>query len=89
MIKLYSTHCPQCNTLEIKLDRSGIVYEYVDQESYEAALKQDTNLENLEERQIYFYTEGSSRYEDESGQSFDIWLKTLVDANKKDGYECK
>ena len=30
MIKLYSTHCPQCNTLEIKLDRSGIVYEICD-----------------------------------------------------------
>ena len=30
MIKLYSTHCPQCNTLEIKLDRSGIEYEICD-----------------------------------------------------------
>lgn len=30
MIKLYSTHCPQCNTLEIKLDRAGIEYEICD-----------------------------------------------------------
>ena len=28
--KLYSTHCPQCNTLEIKLDRAGIEYEICD-----------------------------------------------------------
>ena len=27
MVKLYSTHCPQCNTLEIKLNRAGIEYE--------------------------------------------------------------
>lgn len=27
---LYSTHCPQCNTLEIKLDRAGIKYEICD-----------------------------------------------------------
>ena len=30
MIKLYSTHCPQCNTLEIKLDRAGLEYEICD-----------------------------------------------------------
>ena len=30
MIKLYSTHCPQCNTLKTKLDRAGIVYEVCD-----------------------------------------------------------
>ena len=30
MNKLYSTHCPQCNTLEIKLDRAGIEYEICD-----------------------------------------------------------
>lgn len=30
MVKLYSTHCPQCNTLEIKLDRAGIEYEICD-----------------------------------------------------------
>ena len=30
MVKLYSTHCPQCNTLEIKLDRAGIEYEIRD-----------------------------------------------------------
>ncbi len=27
MIKLYTTHCPQCRTLETKLDRAGIKYE--------------------------------------------------------------
>ena len=30
MIKLYSTHCPQCNTLETKLNRAGIKYEICD-----------------------------------------------------------
>ena len=30
MNTLYSTHCPQCNTLEIKLDRAGIKYEICD-----------------------------------------------------------
>lgn len=30
MIKLYSTHCPQCNTLETKLQRAGIDYEICD-----------------------------------------------------------
>lgn len=30
MVKLYSTHCPQCNTLEIKLDRAGVEYEICD-----------------------------------------------------------
>ena len=30
MVKLYSTHCPQCNTLEIKLNRAGIEYEICD-----------------------------------------------------------
>ena len=30
MIKLYSTHCPQCNALEIKLQRAGIEYEICD-----------------------------------------------------------
>lgn len=30
MVKLYSTHCPQCNTLEIKLGRAGIKYEICD-----------------------------------------------------------
>ena len=30
VIKLYSTHCPQCNTLEIKLDRAGLEYEICD-----------------------------------------------------------
>ena len=27
MIKLYSTNCPQCRALEMKLDRAGIQYE--------------------------------------------------------------
>lgn len=27
MIKLYTTHCPRCQTLEIKLDRAGLKYE--------------------------------------------------------------
>ena len=27
MVKLYTTHCPQCKTLEIKLDRANIQYE--------------------------------------------------------------
>ena len=27
MIKMYSTHCPRCNTLQILLDRKGIEYE--------------------------------------------------------------
>ena len=30
MIKLYSTHCPQCNALETKLQRAGIEYEICD-----------------------------------------------------------
>ena len=30
MIKLYSTHCPQCKTLETKLNRSNIEYEICD-----------------------------------------------------------
>lgn len=30
MIKLYSTHCPRCRTLEMKLDRAGIEYEVCD-----------------------------------------------------------
>lgn len=30
MNTLYSTHCPQCNTLEIKLDRAGVKYEICD-----------------------------------------------------------
>ena len=30
MIKLYSTHCPQCNALETKLQRAGIEYEVCD-----------------------------------------------------------
>lgn len=30
MIKLYSTHCPQCKTLETKLERAGIEYEICD-----------------------------------------------------------
>ena len=27
MIKLYTTHCPRCQTLEIKLNRAGLKYE--------------------------------------------------------------
>lgn len=38
MIKLYSTHCPQCNTLEIKLNRAGIEYEICDDKEVMAAL---------------------------------------------------
>ena len=30
MIKLYSTHCPQCNALETKLNKAGIEYEVCD-----------------------------------------------------------
>lgn len=30
MVKFYSTHCPQCNTLKTKLDRAGIEYEMCD-----------------------------------------------------------
>ena len=30
MVKLYTTHCPQCHTLEIKLSRAGIEYEVCD-----------------------------------------------------------
>ena len=30
MIKLYSTHCPQCRALEIKLDKANIEYEVCD-----------------------------------------------------------
>jgi glutaredoxin-related protein len=30
MITLYSTHCPQCNTLETKLNRAGIDYKICD-----------------------------------------------------------
>ena len=30
MIKLYSTHCPQCFVLETKLTRAGIEYELCD-----------------------------------------------------------
>ena len=38
MIKLYSTHCPQCQTLAIKLDRAGIKYEICDDKEAMAAL---------------------------------------------------
>ena len=38
MIQLYSTHCPQCQTLEIKLDRAGIKYEICDDKEAMAAL---------------------------------------------------
>ena len=38
MMKLYSTHCPQCQTLEIKLDRAGIKYEICDDKEAMAAL---------------------------------------------------
>ena len=38
MIKLYSTHCPQCQTLEIKLDRAGIKYEICDDKEAMAVL---------------------------------------------------
>ena len=38
MIKLYSTHCPQCKTLEIKLDRAGIEYEICNDKEAMAAL---------------------------------------------------
>lgn len=27
MIKMYSTHCPHCNTLQILLNKKGIEYE--------------------------------------------------------------
>lgn len=30
MIKLYSTHCPQCRALETKLTRAGIEFEVCD-----------------------------------------------------------
>ena len=30
MITLYSTHCPQCRALEMKLDKVGIEYEVCD-----------------------------------------------------------
>lgn len=30
MNKLYSTHCPQCKTLEMKLNRANIEYEICD-----------------------------------------------------------
>ena len=30
MITLYSTHCPQCRALEMKLDKVGIEYEICD-----------------------------------------------------------
>ena len=37
MIKLYSTHCPQCNALEMKLNKAGIVYEICDDKELMAA----------------------------------------------------
>ena len=30
MIKLYSTHCPQCRALEMKLNKANIEYEVCD-----------------------------------------------------------
>ena len=30
MIKLYTTHCPQCRALETKLDKKNIQYEVCD-----------------------------------------------------------
>ena len=30
MIKMYSTHCPQCNVLETKLNKKNIQYEICD-----------------------------------------------------------
>lgn len=30
MVKIYSTHCPQCKVLEMKLTRAGIEYEVCD-----------------------------------------------------------
>ena len=69
--------------------RTGMVYEYVNQEAYEAVLKENTATEDLGDNKVFFYSEGSSKFVDETGQSFDIWLKTYVEANVKEGYECK
>ena len=30
MLRLYSTHCPKCRVAELKLERSGLEYEIVD-----------------------------------------------------------
>ena len=30
MVKLYSTHCPQCHALEMKLNKANIKYEICD-----------------------------------------------------------
>ena len=30
MIKVYSTHCPQCKVLEMKLTKAGLEYEVCD-----------------------------------------------------------
>jgi len=30
MVKLYTTHCPQCKALEMKLNKAGIEYEWND-----------------------------------------------------------
>ena len=30
MVKVYSTHCPQCKVLEMKLTKAGIEYEICD-----------------------------------------------------------
>jgi len=38
MIKLYSTHCPQCNALELKLKRAHIDYEVCDDQEVMATM---------------------------------------------------
>lgn len=38
MIKLYTTHCPQCKVLETKLKRAGIEYVWNDDVSLMAEL---------------------------------------------------
>ena len=30
MVKVYSTHCPQCKVLEMKLTKAGVEYEICD-----------------------------------------------------------
>ena len=38
MVKLYTTHCPQCKVLETKLERAGIEYVWNDDVSLMAEM---------------------------------------------------
>ena len=69
--------------------RTGAVVEYKEAESYQAALKDNTSTIDLGNNTVFFFKEGENKFTDESGQSFDIWVKTYVDATVQEGFKCE